>query len=560
MNKQAVYIVLLFLFLGMGAKGQLRIQLEDADGTSIPMVHVVLPDQSLLLADENGLISIDQRLLPIRIHISHAGYSSIDTLITSSDRTLVKLVMQPIMLTSAVVEADKNSPLGVRDYSILAAKKIDILCPSLIGTNIASATPRQLFAKVPGLNIFENGDGGMQLSIGGRGMNPNRSANFNTRQNGYDIAADPLGYPESYYAPTINAVAEIRLVRGAGSLQYGPQFGGMLDFKLLQPSNQQTWSIKSVQSLASYGTVSSFNALGYRKKNVHAMAYYQRRQGEGWRQHSAYTSDQFFVSGGWTSAKHTLGLEFTGHTLLAEQPGGLTDALFVTDPDTTLRYRNYFSVDWKLLAGFWEWEINSKLKIKTTPFALMASRSALGVLDKINRSDNRTDRDLIQGTFHNVGLESKMQWNYDLKGSVNTLIAGVRLFRGNTSAYQGIGKSGSDADFSRDLDVLGNTSDYQFYNRNAALFVEQVTHLGERWSFIYGGRVEQINTSAAGEYTRVVTDAAGNILPTYPRTTAESSARNRAVFLGAFGVQYRKDMAVAYSSIARNYRAINFTD
>jgi Fe(3+) dicitrate transport protein len=57
---------------------------------------------------------------------------------------------------------------------------------------------RQIFAQVVGLTINES-YGGLQLSIGGRGLDPNRTSNFNTRQNGF-ISADVLGYPESYYA------------------------------------------------------------------------------------------------------------------------------------------------------------------------------------------------------------------------------------------------------------------------------------------------------------------------------------------------------------------------
>jgi Fe(3+) dicitrate transport protein len=51
----------------------------------------------------------------------------------------------------------------------------------------------------------------LQLSIGGRGLDPNRTSNFNTRQNGYDISADVLGYPESYYATPTEALEEIQL-------------------------------------------------------------------------------------------------------------------------------------------------------------------------------------------------------------------------------------------------------------------------------------------------------------------------------------------------------------
>ena len=98
--------------------------------------------------------------------------------------------------------------------------------------NLSTNNARQIFSQVPGLNIFQNDDAGLQLNIGGRGLDPNRTSNFNTRQNGYDISADVLGYPESYYSPPAEAVEEIQILRGAASLQFGPQFGGLINFKL----------------------------------------------------------------------------------------------------------------------------------------------------------------------------------------------------------------------------------------------------------------------------------------------------------------------------------------
>jgi Fe(3+) dicitrate transport protein len=86
--------------------------------------------------------------------------------------------------------------------------------------NKATNNARQIFAQVVGLTINESSDGGLQLSIGGRGLDPNRTSNFNTRQNVYDISADVLGYPESYSTPT-EALEEIQVIRGAASLQYG---------------------------------------------------------------------------------------------------------------------------------------------------------------------------------------------------------------------------------------------------------------------------------------------------------------------------------------------------
>ena len=111
---------------------------------------------------------------------------------------------------------------------IYEGKKSEVIIPEQLVANLATNNARQVYARVAGLNIWENEGAGLQLSIGGRGLDPNRSSNFNVRQNGHDISADALGYPESYYTPPSEAVGKIQVVREAASLQYGTQVGGCL--------------------------------------------------------------------------------------------------------------------------------------------------------------------------------------------------------------------------------------------------------------------------------------------------------------------------------------------
>ncbi|KKL25255.1 hypothetical protein LCGC14_2407140, partial [marine sediment metagenome] len=170
-------------------------------------------------------------------------YAILDHEVSISDDTSLNLELESlgIELSEVVVTQRKERLFAlkrlrdVEGTAIYAGKKSEVVLVSNLTANLAGGNARQIYSQVVGLNIYENNDAGLQLNIGGRGLNPNRSANFNTRQNGYDISADVLGYPESYYTPPAESISEIEVVRGAASLQYGTQFGGLINFKLKQP-------------------------------------------------------------------------------------------------------------------------------------------------------------------------------------------------------------------------------------------------------------------------------------------------------------------------------------
>ncbi|WP_373398957.1 TonB-dependent receptor plug domain-containing protein [Algoriphagus halophilus] len=131
---------------------------------------------------------------------------------------------------------------AVDNMGLYEAKKSEVILPENMTANLSTNNARQVYSKVVGLNIWENDGAGLQLSIGGRGLDPNRSSNFNTRQNGYDISADALGYPESYYTPPLEGIGKIQIVRGAASLQYGTQFGGLVNFQMKRPVEHKKWN------------------------------------------------------------------------------------------------------------------------------------------------------------------------------------------------------------------------------------------------------------------------------------------------------------------------------
>lgn len=449
---------------------------------------------------------------------------------------------------------------AVDGMGIYAAKKTELIYLDRLPVNLAQNNARQIFARVAGLNIWESDGGGLQLGIGGRGLSPNRSANFNTRQNGYDIAADALGYPESYYTPPSEALHRIEVVRGAASLQFGTQFGGMVNFQFKQGPADKKAELTFRQTGGSFGLFSSFNSVGGTVGRLNYYAFYQGKRGDGWRANSHFRQHTAFASANLrVSEALRIGLEYTWMDYLAQQPGGLTDAAYAQDPRQSLRTRNWFAVNWNLAALTADLRLAPRTRLNLRNFGLLASRQALGYLGSINRVDPGTDRDLIQGTFANLGSELRLLHKYDIGTLPAAFVAGVRLYRGRTSAVQGFGNDGSGPDFQLLNPDRPEHSDYRFPSTNVAVFAEHIFPLTPRLSITPGLRWEYILTASDGEYRQRVTDLAGNVI--FEQTFEDQQSLQRQIPLGGIGIGYRLPRGMElYGNFSQNYRAITFND
>ena len=150
----------------------------------------------------------------------------------------------------------------IKDNVIYAGKKTAVIQLDKINADLSSNNTRQVFAKVPGISIWENDGSGIQAGIASRGLSPNRSWEFNVRQNGYDISSEVFGYPENYYTPPMEAMRKIEVIRGSASLQYGPQFGGVLNYQIKKGNPNKPISYEAQQTLGSYGLFNTYMAIG----------------------------------------------------------------------------------------------------------------------------------------------------------------------------------------------------------------------------------------------------------------------------------------------------------
>ncbi len=497
-------------------------------------------------------------IVPIEVPINLVNDTSIQIQVKLKTNSIEEVVVQV-----------NEDPFGIRKLrpmesgGLYEGKKTEVInIEKLIG-NKASNNARQAFSKIPSLNIWESDNAGLQLDIGGRGLSPKRTSNFNTRQNGYDISADALGYPESYYTPPLQAVQQIEVVRGAGALQYGSQFGGLVNFKMRRGSSKKRFNFETENTYGANNFFNTFNSFHGQIKKLNYYSYFQYKRGDGWRANSNFEQVGAFLGLEYAfSNRFKFSFDYTNMHYLSQQAGGLTDEAFKNGPKSSNRERNWFRVNWNLAALRLEYQISSNARLYSRTFGLLANRTSLGLQETPDAADPMSNRDLIDGKFKNIGNETRFVYQYDgLKGLQNTLLVGIRLYRGVTNFSQDFGTADSDAGFSKvDTSFLNRRrSDYRFPNLNAAIFIEKIVKLSSTLSLIPGLRYEYIETQSQGVFTNSVRiNSFGDFIE---ELNNDSAKTNRNILLYGLGIskQLGKKYKL-YANVTANYRAINFTD
>ena len=439
----------------------------------------------------------------------------------------------------------------VADYRIYAGKKNEVIRIGELNANLAMNNSRQIFAKTPGISIWENDGSGVQLGVASRGLNPNRSWEFNVRMNGYDITPDPMGYPEAYFTPPMEVVEQIEIVRGASSLQYGSQFGGLMNFVLRKPDPSTRFTAETVNTVGSNGLLSSFNYLGGTEGKWSYTTYYQRRSGKGWRENGAFQTHHIHLEVNYAASNRLkLGLEMTSMTADTQQPGGLTDVQFATDAQQSTRARNWFSTPWYIPALTAEYLISPKTKVSWKAFGTFAERNSVGFMRPIHVEDDLGNRQVDRDYYTTYGSEVRLSSSYTLFGREHSLVGGLRYFNGHIDRKQlGVGTSRTDLDYSVAAGPFAR--DLDFSNTNWAAFVEQVFRFSDRFLMTGGVRLEQIQSTMQGQLNRV------NGVPQF----LEPITRSRSFAIFGAGAEYHvTKTSEFYANLSQAYRPVLISD
>ena len=469
--------------------------------------------------------------------------------------TLKIIELQEVMVEGKTTQPERLP--DVQGVSIYAGKKNEVIKLSGIDANLTTNNARQIFSKVPGVSIWENDGSGTQVSIGVRGLNPNRSWEFNTRQNGYDISSDVFGYPEAYYNPPMEAVDKIQIVRGGAALQFGPQFGGLLNYILKKETQAKPFSFQTQNTVGSFGMLSTYNAISGNTKKWNYLVYNHYRKGNGWRQNAQYEvrNTHAFVQYK-PNEKSAISLEYTNMDYQIQQSGGLTDVQFNANSQQSFRQRNWFSTPWNIAAINFDTKLSAAFALNVKIFGLIGERNSIGflatpnIIDSINTTTNNfNNRQIDRDFYKNIGVEIRGLYTYNMLQHKNNLAIGARLYSANTIRKQR-GKGDTGFDYNTNIVTAKFPAEIEFSTKNLALFAENQFNINSKFSITPGIRFENIVSNIKGLLNTTATTEI-YITPT---------ATKRNVLLAGIGFEYKLTHTNFYANISQAYRPVLFSD
>tara|TARA_B100001939_G_scaffold51778_1_gene41033 strand:+ start:1315 stop:3723 length:2409 start_codon:yes stop_codon:yes gene_type:complete len=569
--KLGVFNIYLFVCMNLIAQNNFQGILKSIDGETIPFVEIFSENKYITSSDLNGIFNIVSTKNEIEIYFFIDGFLHTKKIILNQEDVLEIIIeKKSVNLNEVEIIANKRKSFvtrklnDVEGITINAGKKNEVILVDQSIGNIASNNSRQIYSQVPGLNIFENDDAGIQLNIGGRGLNPNRSSNFNTRQNGYDISADVLGYPESYYTPPAESLQEIQIIRGAASLQYGTQFGGLVNFIFKEPIKEKPLEILTRNSIGSFNLFTNFTSLSGTNKKLSYYTFFNFKEGKGFRPNSNFNSKNIFFNINYNINKNSkLKFDITYLKYLSKQAGGLSDKMFLENPFQSNRERNWFGLDWLIYNLSFSHKINSNTNLNISLFGLNAKRNSLGFrTNRVDQIDPINERDLINGDFNNFGGEIRLLSNYKFFNYKSPFLIGLKIYNSNNKSQQGPGSGGYDANFAIKESLYPNytnQSSYKYPNSNIAFFGENIFYISESFSITPGFRYEFIKTASEGYYKKINLDGAGNVI--LNNTIDNSENRTRNFILYGIGLSFKPNKLFEfYSNFSENYRSVTFAD
>lgn len=467
--------------------------------------------------------------------------------------SLKKISLEPVTITGSRSNIERLS--GVQSSFIYTGKKSEVINLLYSDANIAERTPRQIFAKVPGIFVYDMDGTGNQINVSSRGLDPHRGWEFNIRKNGIITNTDLYGYPASHFSMPMEAIERIELVRGTGALQYGQQFGGMLNYVMKQPDTTRAIGFETINSVGSFGMLSTYNAISGKLGKFQYYAYVNKRIANGYRDDSKTDfGGQAIVLKYAPSKNVLLTAEFAHSEYVIQLAGQLTDSMFFENPRQSTRSRNYYSPDIYVPSLSLDWAISEKSSLRWTASAVLGSRNSV-MFDKPATTVDAIDPTTLQyaarqvdiDRYHSYTSELRFLHQYNIGGKTSTLAAGLQYINNDLHRrQQGKGTTGTDYDLTIADGKWGRNM--HFKTQNIAFFAENLFQITDKFSVSPGIRLETGASKMSGNISYLPSDDIPNRI------------EHKFPLLGINANYQLNELQTLYAGFSQAFRPVIFKD
>jgi len=194
------------------------------------------------------------------------------------------LSVQPILMAKLEIISKTETPYEELPgaATVIGMETLKRLNP--IGT-------QEILEYVPGVNGFaDDGVGNSRISIGIRGLNPRRSSRVLILEDGVPIQPALYVYPNMYYNPPSDRIDQVEVIKGSGSILYGPQtMGGVINYFTKRPRNKRGGLLKITGGENGYssifGELGGFSIFNKKSRGEIQLLY---KQGDGFRDNNSF--------------------------------------------------------------------------------------------------------------------------------------------------------------------------------------------------------------------------------------------------------------------------------
>ncbi|MCH7291569.1 TonB-dependent siderophore receptor [Acinetobacter sp. ANC 3926] len=352
---------------------------------------------------------------------------------------------------------------------------------------------KEALRTVPGVQVSENsGTSGSDasLSIGVRGLTSRFSPRSQLMIDGVPLAVAPYGQPQLSLAPTtLGNMESIDVVRGAGSVRFGPQnVGGIINFNTRSIPESFAASVGMTTEVAENGNlkVNPNLFIGTTLDNGLGLALlYSGVNGDGYRDQNDYANINDLRLKASYALDDYSSIEANLHRYEAkvDMPGGLTPAQYAQNPYQSLRNHDYMEGNRNDISLKYSYKKDNNA-FEVLAYHLDSYRDA-----GVERSGSSLYQ-IAPRDYKVTAIEPRYSHAFQLGDTLNEVSVGYRYLKETSSESvdranynSGTGPS----DFYGWTKADGDTEAH-------AVYVDNRTDLGA-WSITPGLRFERIKTN-----------------------------------------------------------------